>query len=1040
MAKLTSTDIYGSLLVQGTLLSNSTLTGTRLISTVANGTAPLTVASTTVVSNLNADLLDGQEGSYYLNYNNFTNTPTIGNAGLALEASSTAGSTNTTVTVETGTGFTANATSASTYKYRVGPALTALATTMTGATTGFLKKTAADTYTLDTNTYLTAHPAVSAAASSNNSGRTYIQDVLLDSFGHVTGLATATETVTDTNTTYSVSTEAGANIYEEIIRLTAGGSGSGTDDVILAVGPTGTSNTYGLTIAESGETITFAHADTSTQASVNNSGRTYIQDVTLDEFGHVTGLVSATETVTDTTYSEISEAEIDSTTDSNGRLVTGRRANYLLRNNVTATTTANLATGITANTATKTVNLGTGGASGSTTNINIGSSVAGTTTINSTSTITSGSLTVGGDLLVNGSLTTINSTTMTVDDPIITLGGDTAPSADDSKDRGIEFRYFDTAARLGFFGYDRSIDSFTGFRQATNTSEVFSGTLMDARFNSFVGSLGAVGTPAFTFTGDTNTGIWSSGADTLNISTAGAERLRVTSAGNLGIGTDAPDSFIHMKRSSTDVDLKIENNQTSGAANLYLSAEANGNSSIRFERNSDSLQRGKITYDFGTDSLNFRTASTDNRLVITSAGNVGIGTTAPFRTFHVAGASAILRVGPNYTEGGDRDFVDIVADGSNTQINSTNETFTINNAGGVLSLNPSGYAVGIGTATPLNKLEVRITGADSSDGIMITRSDATTTTNEILGGIGFDSTDGNVPSSILEASAYIAAFAAEDHSVDDKGGYLTFGTAPIDQDDDTVSTERMRITASGNVGIGDTNPSDVLTVNGRIRVNSTNTLSFGTSQGGHADIGITGASTGTIVVRNYNGTNFIERMRITHDTGNFGINEATPTAQLHVKSGATNRVPLIVDTLSGQTENLQEWKNNGSLQARITTSGYLLTSGVANIGTPSNSRIDLNSTNTTISRDIADSNAALIVNQIHASSTGDILKVQAAGTDRLTVARAGNVGIGTTSPAQRLEVVGNTKTQNLIISDTSNVAKATMTYDSTSKSVKFVFA
>ena len=51
--------------------------------------------------------------------------------------------------------------------------------------------------------YLTSHPAISAASSSNNSGRTYIQDVLLDSNGHVTGVATATETVVDTDTTYS---------------------------------------------------------------------------------------------------------------------------------------------------------------------------------------------------------------------------------------------------------------------------------------------------------------------------------------------------------------------------------------------------------------------------------------------------------------------------------------------------------------------------------------------------------------------------------------------------------------------------------------------------------------------------------------------------------------------------------------------------------------------------------------------------------------------------------------------------------------------
>jgi hypothetical protein len=90
---------------------------------------------------------------------------------------------------------------------------------------------------------------------------------------------------------------------------------------------------------------------------------------------------------------------------------------------------------------------------------------------------------IWGDLQVDGTTTTVNSTTLQVDDPIITLGGDTAPVADDNLDRGIEFRYYDTAAKLGFYGYD---DSYTdlaghvgGFRflyDATNTSEVFSGT------------------------------------------------------------------------------------------------------------------------------------------------------------------------------------------------------------------------------------------------------------------------------------------------------------------------------------------------------------------------------------------------------------------------------------------------------------------------------------------------------------------------------------------------------------------------------------
>lgn len=45
-------------------------------------------------------------------------------------------------------------------------------------------------------TIASSHPTISAASSSDNNGRTYIQDITLDSNGHVTGLATATESVT----------------------------------------------------------------------------------------------------------------------------------------------------------------------------------------------------------------------------------------------------------------------------------------------------------------------------------------------------------------------------------------------------------------------------------------------------------------------------------------------------------------------------------------------------------------------------------------------------------------------------------------------------------------------------------------------------------------------------------------------------------------------------------------------------------------------------------------------------------------------------
>lgn len=83
---------------------------------------------------------------------------------------------------------------------------------------------------------------------------------------------------------------------------------------------------------------------------------------------------------------------------------------------------------------------------------------------------------ITGNLTVNGTTSTTNSTTVTVDDPIFTLGGDSAPGSDDGKDRGIEFRYYDSQARIGFFGYDNSAEEFVYLKDVTNTSEVMSGT------------------------------------------------------------------------------------------------------------------------------------------------------------------------------------------------------------------------------------------------------------------------------------------------------------------------------------------------------------------------------------------------------------------------------------------------------------------------------------------------------------------------------------------------------------------------------------
>ena len=103
-----------------------------------------------------------------------------------------------------------------------------------------------------------------------------------------------------------------------------------------------------------------------------------------------------------------------------------------------------------------------------------------TTVAQSGGTVTIGlpnNVTITGNLTVSGTTTTINSTVVTVDDPIFTIGGDTAPSSDDNKDRGIEFRWHNgSAAKVGFFGFDDSAGKMTFIPDATNSSEVFSGT------------------------------------------------------------------------------------------------------------------------------------------------------------------------------------------------------------------------------------------------------------------------------------------------------------------------------------------------------------------------------------------------------------------------------------------------------------------------------------------------------------------------------------------------------------------------------------
>jgi len=170
---------------------------------------------------------------------------------------------------------------------------------------------------------------------------------------------------------------------------------------------------------------------------------------------------------------KITVSQVDLAADVTGSLPNSNLANSSVTIGSTSISLGGSATSISGITALKVdnVQIGVGG----TNEINTASggltldSAAGTTTVDD-------NLTVTGNLTVQGVTTTISSTTLAVTDPIITLGGSVSPS-DDNKDRGIEFSWHNgTTAKTGFFGFDDSAGKFTFIPDATNSSEVFSGT------------------------------------------------------------------------------------------------------------------------------------------------------------------------------------------------------------------------------------------------------------------------------------------------------------------------------------------------------------------------------------------------------------------------------------------------------------------------------------------------------------------------------------------------------------------------------------
>ena len=294
--------------------------------------------------------------------------------------------------------------------------------------------------------------------------------------------------------------------------------------------------------------------------------------------------------------------------------------------------------------------------------------------------------------------------------------------------------------------------------------------------------------------------------------------------------------------------------------------------------------------------------------VITSAGNVGIGTTSPDAALSIANVTATGQIGLHltnssgsfllFTDAGSKDYAVGIPDGSQA-LAFFKDRNPASAGTEVMRLDSSGN-VGIGTTSPTGALDVR--AADSSTANNVTTSQFSVQELTASHGV-FIRTKGAGSNGIggttyaNQILSYGGNIGLEIYTSD--AANLVLGTG---------ATERMRINGSGNVGIGTNNPGYLLDVNGGVHF-SGSSASYDTlfNYSTNKDIYLrAGAAAGKIVIGDQNtGTVELTGPGNKIISGNVGIGTASPSALLHV-AGVTRVNELII----GETQNTY----NGSIE------------------------------------------------------------------------------------------------------------------------------
>ena len=166
-------------------------------------------------------------------------------------------------------------------------------------------------------------------------------------------------------------------------------------------------------------------------------------------------------------------------------------------------------------------------------------------------------------------------------------------------------------------------------------------------------ALGSASTPSITFTGDTNTGIFSPTADTIAFAEGGAEVARFDSNGNLGIGTASPSRKLTVSNPSAT--------STTLLANILTRLESNGSGadcSLQFSdivTNSAGIsmnQGALVTTIAGGEVMRVNTSGTIKVISTIGVGNATPSTSGAGITFPATqSASSDANTLDDYEEG-----------------------------------------------------------------------------------------------------------------------------------------------------------------------------------------------------------------------------------------------------------------------------------------------------------------------------------------------------------------------------------------------------